>query len=163
MAEASPASVVNVGEVLNRRLSGFQTWAIAVCMISAIFDGFDIQSINILAPVISAQLKIPFSAFGLIISFGWLGVMIGSLLSGPIADAKGRRMPVVVSVFVFGIFTLFVARATSFNEILIFRFLTGLGLGGVLPNLLALTSEYAPPRLRGRIMLIMFSGIPWVR
>lgn len=160
MAEASPAPVVNVGEVLNRRLSGFQAWAIAVCMISAIFDGFDIQSINILAPVISAQLKIPFSAFGLIISFGWLGVMIGSLLSGPIADAKGRRMPVIVSVFVFGIFTLFIARATSFNEILVFRFLTGLGLGGVLPNLLALTSEYAPPRLRGRIMLIMFSGIP---
>ena len=83
MAEPNQAPVINVGEVLNRRLSGFQTWAIAVCMVSAIFDGFDIQSINILAPVISAQLKISFHDFGFIISGGWLGVMIGSLVTRP--------------------------------------------------------------------------------
>jgi AAHS family 4-hydroxybenzoate transporter-like MFS transporter len=160
MADASSAPVVNVGDVLNRRLSGFQTWAVAVCALSAIFDGFDIQSINILAPVISQNLHIPIGAFGVIISCGWLGVMIGSLLSGPIADHSGRRLPVIISVFVFGICTLFVAHANSFNEILVYRFLTGLGLGGVLPNLLALTSEYSPARLRGRIMLMMFSGIP---
>jgi AAHS family 4-hydroxybenzoate transporter-like MFS transporter len=160
MAEVTEATVVNVGEVLNRRLSGFQAWAIAVCALAAIFDGFDIQSIGILAPAIAQSLHIPISSFGTIFSAGWLGVMIGSLCAGPIADRSGRRVPVIVSVFVFGVFTLLLSRSNTYNELLIYRFLTGLGLGGVLPNLLALTSEYAPKQLRGRVMTMMFSGIP---
>jgi AAHS family 4-hydroxybenzoate transporter-like MFS transporter len=160
MAEPSQVAVVNVGEVLNRRLSGFQVGAIAICAVAGIFDGFDIQSIGILAPAIAQNLHIPISAFGTIFSLGWLGVMIGTLLSGPIADRYGRRIPVIVSVFVFGVFTLLLSTSHTYNELVIYRFLTGLGLGGVLPNVAALTSEYAPQRSRGRAMLMMFSGIP---
>ena len=83
MAETPRGPVVNVGEVLNRKLSGFQTGAIAVCALAGIFDGFDIQSIGILAPAIAQNLHIPISAFGTIFSLGWLGVMIGTLISGP--------------------------------------------------------------------------------
>jgi len=160
MAESSRMSAINVDEVLNRKLSSFQTWAIIVCALAAIFDGFDIQSINILVPAISQSLHIPIFSFGTIISVGWFGVMIGSVIAGPIADRSGRRVPVIISVFVFGIFTLLLSRANTYNELLIYRFLTGLGLGGVLPNVLALTSEYAPRRIRGRVMMMMFSGIP---
>lgn len=160
MAEASDTATVNVGEVLNRRLSGFQVWVIAVCGMAAIFEGFDIQSIGVLAPAIAQSLHIPIASFGTIFSLGWAGIMFGTLLAGPIADRSGRRMPVIVSVFIFGIFTLLLARAHTYNEVAIYRFLSGIGLGGVIPNLMALTSEYAPLRLRGRFITIMSSGIP---
>lgn len=93
-------------------------------------------------------------------SVGWLGVMIGTLVSGPIADRYGRRIPVIASIFVFGLFTLLLSTSHSYNELVIYRFLTGLGLGGVLPNMTTLASEYAPKRLRGSAILMMISGTP---
>lgn len=160
MAEVSAAAVVNVGDILNRRLSSFQVRVIVVCGLAAIFEGFDIQSIGILAPAIAQSLHIPIASFGTIFSLGWAGIMLGTLLAGPIADRSGRRIGVIVSVFFFGIFTLLLARSHAYNEVAVYRFLSGIGLGGVIPNLMALTSEYAPQRLRGRFITIMSSGIP---
>jgi AAHS family 4-hydroxybenzoate transporter-like MFS transporter len=160
MAEVPGTTTVNVGEILNRHLSSFQVRVIVVCGLAAVFEGFDIQSIGVLAPAIAQNLRIPIVSFGTIFSLGWAGIMLGTLLAGPIADVWGRRMPVIVSVFIFGVFTLLLSRSNTYNELAIYRFLTGIGLGGVIPNLMALTGEYAPQRLRGRFITIMSSGIP---
>src|SRR6185437_8854383 len=107
----------------------------------------DAQSIGFLAPSIATSLRVPVASFGPIFGAALVGLMIAAMLSGPIADRWGRKWTVIISSIMFGAFTILTARATSYNELLAFRFLTGLGLGGAMPNVVALTSEYAPKRL----------------
>ena len=84
------------------------------------------------------------SAFGPVLAAGLVGLMVASMASGPIADRWGRRWAIIGSTLVFGVFSLFTAHARSLNALVVFRFLTGLGLGGAMPNVVALASEYAP-------------------
>jgi AAHS family 4-hydroxybenzoate transporter-like MFS transporter len=79
---------------------------------------------------------------------------------GPIADRLGRKWPVVLSALTFALFALLTARSTSLNELILFRFLTGLGLGGAMPNVVALTSEYSPKRLQAVFVGMLFVGMP---
>jgi len=79
---------------------------------------------------------------------------------GPVADRWGRKWPVVVSTLIFAIFATLTGRASSFHEVVIFRALTGLGLGGAMPNVVALTSEYAPKRLQRVFVSTLFFGMP---
>jgi MFS transporter, AAHS family, 4-hydroxybenzoate transporter len=77
-----------------------------------------------------------------------------------VADRWGRKWPVVLSTLVFATFAIFTARATSFDQLLTFRFLTGLGLGGAIPNAIALTSEYVPKRLLSVSVAMLTCGMP---
>ena len=113
-----------------------------------------------LVPVISENLNIPLPAFGPVLSAALFGLMIAAMASGPIADRWGRRWVVIVSVFVFAVFALLTARAATASELLLYRFLTGLGLGGAMPNAVALTSEYTPKRLQPIVVSAIFVGMP---
>ena len=86
--------------------------------------------------------------------------MIAAMLAGPIADRWGRKWPIIISTITLAVFSLLTAFATSFNEFLIYRFLTGLGLGGALPNVVALSSEYVPKRLMAVLVAVLFCGLP---
>ena len=141
-------------------LSRFQIWTIALCGAVLILDGFDAQIAGTLAPAISESLRIPLKAFGPILSASLVGLMIGAMAVGPIADRWGRKWPVVISTITFGIFALFTGRAVSFNQLLLFRFLTGLGLGGAMPNVVALAAEYSPNRLLRSFVAMLFAGMP---
>jgi AAHS family 4-hydroxybenzoate transporter-like MFS transporter len=105
-------------------------------------------------------LHVPVKTFGPIFAAALVGLMISSMLSGPIADRWGRKWPIVACTLIFGTFAMLTARCTSFDQLLAFRFLTGLGLGGALSNSVALMSEYAPKRLLAVIVSIMFCGMP---
>jgi AAHS family 4-hydroxybenzoate transporter-like MFS transporter len=105
-------------------------------------------------------LRVPVKTFGPIFAAALVGLMISSMLSGPIADRWGRKWPIVACTLIFGTFAMLTARCTSFDQLLAFRFLTGLGLGGALSNSVALMSEYAPKRLLAVIVSIMFCGMP---
>ena len=85
-------------------------------------------------------------------------MMIGALVGGPVADRFGRKPVLVACSFAFGAFTLLTSTATSLQSLTIFRLLTGLGLGGAMPNAISLTSEYMPKRLRATAITIMFAG-----
>ena len=85
---------------------------------------------------------------------------MGAFVLSPAADRFGRKGVILLSVLVFGIFALLTAWAGSLNELLVYRFLTGLGLGGAMPNIIALTSEYAPSRMRAMLIAVMFCGFP---
>ena len=142
---SSPAAVPRadaVAAIDERPLTRRQLWTILLCGIVVILDGFDTQCMGFLVPVISENLNIPLPAFGPVLSAALVGLMIAAMASGPMADRWGRRWVVIVSVFVFALFALLTARATTVNELLLYRFLTGLGLGGAMPNAVALTSEY---------------------
>lgn len=141
-------------------LTRSQRWIIALCGIVIILDGFDTQCMGFLVPVISENLHIPLSAFGPVLSAALFGLMIAAMGSGPIADRWGRRWVVIASVLVFAFFALMTARANTLGELALFRFLTGLGLGGAMPNAVALTSEYTPRHLQPIVVSAIFVGMP---
>lgn len=150
-----------VSDLIDQRPMGrFQIWTMALCGLVIVLDGFDTQSIGFLAPSMAESLRVPVKTFGPVFAAALVGLMISSMLSGPIADRWGRKWPIVACTLIFGTFAMLTARCTSFDRLLAFRFLTGLGLGGALSNSVALMSEYAPRRLLAVIVSIMFCGMP---
>ena len=152
---------LTVSEIIDQQpLSSVQVLAISLCGLVLLLDGFDTQCIGFLAPSISQTLAIPLKSFGPVFSAGLVGLMVAAMAMGPLADRWGRRWPVILSVLTFAVFALLTARAASLEQLIVFRFLTGLGLGGTMPNVVALTSEYSPKRLQAVFVAMLFSGIP---
>jgi AAHS family 4-hydroxybenzoate transporter-like MFS transporter len=136
-----------------------QQWLVAItCGLIVFVDGFDAQAMGYVAPALTAALHIPRSVLGPVISSGLVGMMIGALVSGSLADRIGRRPVLIACALVFGIGSLLTATAQSVQALVIFRALTGLGMGGAMPNAIALTSESMPHRLRGAAVTIMICG-----
>jgi MFS transporter, AAHS family, 4-hydroxybenzoate transporter len=141
-------------------LGAFQVWTVVLCGLVLVLDGFDAQIINYTAPSIADTMHLAVSHFGTIFSSSLIGLMIAAMASGPIADRWGRKWPVIISVFSFSVFSLLTAHVTSFRELWALRFITGLGLGGAMPNVVALASEYVPRRLLPIAVPIVFIGMP---
>ena len=133
---------------------------VLLCALVAMLDGFDTQAIAFVAPVIAAQWGLQTAAFGPVFGAGLAGLMVGALVFGPAADRWGRRKVVIGTTALFGLLTLLTAWASSMPELLALRFLTGLGLGGAMPNIIALTAESAPQRSRATMVSLMFCGFP---
>ncbi|WP_256993613.1 MFS transporter [Rhodococcus sp. 06-418-5] len=142
----------------NAPFSRIQKKAIGLCIAIAIIDGFDAQSIGFAAPAIAADWDVPVSSFGLVFSLGLVGMMLGGMIFGPISDRYGRRNVIVGCTVAFAVFTLSTSMSTSVEMLMILRFMTGLGLGGITPNLIALASEYAPGRIRSTVVTIVVCG-----
>lgn len=157
----SPAKTIDVTEIIEQaRFGRLQLLILVLCAWIAMLDGFDTQAIAYVAPVIAEQWGIAMAGFGPIFGAGLAGLTVGAFVLSPAADRFGRKNVILLSVLLFGIFALATARATTLNELLVYRFLTGLGLGGAMPNIIALTSEYAPKRMRAMLIAIMFCGFP---
>ncbi len=152
---------LNVGEVIDREpLSRYQAVTIALCGCVVVLDGFDTQSIGFLAPAMAETFQVPLASFGAVFSASLFGLMLGAMTLGPVADRVGRRWTVILATLAFGVFTALTPSAASVSQLALLRFLTGLGLGGAMPNLVALATEYAPKRLQAMIVAWMFAGIP---
>jgi MFS transporter, AAHS family, 4-hydroxybenzoate transporter len=163
MAEPFPESrkLQSVSSIIdNQPLSFYQVRTMLLCCFVLFADGFDAQTIGFLAPSIAENTNIPVNTFGPIFSASLLGLMIAAMAAGPVADRWGRKWPIIFSTFTLALFSLLTANSTTFNQLLVFRFLTGLGLGGALPNVLALSSEYLPKRLLVVLVAVLFCGLP---
>lgn len=147
-------------EIDNKKLGGYQLAVICLCAATLVFDGFDNQTIGLLAPSIAKDLHLSVVQFGVVFSSGLFGWMVGALSMGPVSDRFGRRRTVIISAILFGLFTLVTTRATSITEFTVFWFLTGLGLGGAVPNALALATEFAPSRLEAKVAGWVITGVP---
>jgi MFS transporter, AAHS family, 4-hydroxybenzoate transporter len=157
---ATERKILTVNEVIDSHpLSGFQLVTILLCSLVLLLDGFDTQAMGFLVPPIAEELGIPLSAFGPVLSAGLVGLMIGAMSAGPIADRWGRKWAIIVSALLFGSFSLLTPSADSIRELVTLRFLTGLGLGGAMPNVVALASEYAPKRLQPILVSAIFAGM----
>ncbi|WP_300015223.1 aromatic acid/H+ symport family MFS transporter [Pseudonocardia sp.] len=131
---------------------------VALCGLVILFDGYDLTIYGAAVPSMIAEFGISPAAAGLIGSSALVGMMLGAMAFGALADRVGRRMPIIACVVLYTVFTGAVFLATSPWEVGIYRFLAGLGLGGVMPNAVALVTEYAPARLRSTLVSVMFSG-----
>lgn len=141
-------------------IGSFQIATIALCACVAIFDGFDAQAIAFVVPVIAKAWSLDVSLFGRTFAAGLLGLMTGALVLSAIADRVGRKPIIVFSTLIFGIGSLVTVLSGNIDQLLLYRFLTGLGLGGAMPNIIALTSEYSPKRIRAFMVTVMFCGFP---
>ncbi|HXW61778.1 MAG TPA: MFS transporter [Candidatus Acidoferrales bacterium] len=155
------SQALDVSSLIDERpMSGFQVWTVILGGLVLVLDGFDGQTINYLTPSIAETTKIPVHSFGPILSASLIGLMVAALTTGPLADRWGRKWPVIFSTLSFALFSLLTARANTRSEFWILRFLTGLGLGGAMPNVVALSSEYIPKRLLAVVIPILFVGMP---
>lgn len=141
-------------------MSGQQWWVLALCTLVILLDGLDLQAAAFTGPSIAAQWQLERSSMGPIYAMGLAGGAVGALLMGPLGDRYGRRPALLLSVLAFGTATFLTAWVRNFDQLLVMRLLTGIGLGGAMPNAAALISEYAPPRLRNLCVAITLTGIP---
>jgi AAHS family 4-hydroxybenzoate transporter-like MFS transporter len=152
---------LSVSEVIDQQpLSKVQIWTIVLCAVVLTMDGYHAVSMGFVTAPVAAATHIPLASFGPILSISLIGLMIAALGTGPIADRFGRRWLVIGSEIAFGLFSILNGSAHTYNEFLVYRFLTGLGLGGAMPNVVALASEYSPKRLMPAVVSILFVGMP---
>lgn len=150
---------VDVRQLINQSdLSRWQKRLIALCFVVVALDGMDIALMGFIAPTLKAEWSITSHQLGLVISAALVGLALGAMLAGPLADRYGRRMMIILSVFFFGLWTLAAALANNIEQMMLFRFLTGLGLGAAMPNVGTLVAEYAPERRRAFIITVVFCG-----
>ena len=142
----------------NRKVSGFQAMVVALCGLVLFIDGFDTQAISYIMPLLAKDWGIPPTAMGTIFSSTLVGLMAGYLVLSPLSDRFGHRRVILASTFFFGLCTLLTIMATNVTELLVLRFLTGLGLGAAAPGAIALTGEYSPKRLRASFVLAIYCG-----
>ncbi|MGY3452739.1 MFS transporter [Bradyrhizobium sp. USDA 4353] len=154
------SQAINLTRYVDERpLSGFQIRVICLCALVVGLDGFDAQALGFVAPALSKDLHLAPGALGPVFGASLFGVMVGSLVFGALADYLGRKWLVVAGVLVFALGSLATSQATSVSDLVMLRFVTGIGLGGVLPNTIALTGEYAPQRRRTLLIMLMFMTV----
>ena len=133
--------------------------AFAMLFAALVSDGFDLQALGFAAPGIVREWGIARPVLAPALSAGLVGVFVGAPLFGWIGDRLGRRRTVILGSVIYGLFCLLSARAGSVSELVALRFCTGIGLGGVLPNVIALAAEVAPARRRALFTSLITIGI----
>jgi AAHS family 4-hydroxybenzoate transporter-like MFS transporter len=129
-------------------------WLFLVMML----DGYDITAAAFAGPHLVSAWGIERAELGPMLGASLFGILIGSLFFGYVGDRYGRKIGTIASCLTFGIFTFSAAWSTSLGELSFLRFLAGIGIGGVFPNAVALSAEYAPKRLRATMVILMFTG-----
>ncbi|HIF5910647.1 TPA: MFS transporter [Raoultella ornithinolytica] len=150
---------LDVRELINGNpLSRFQKLVVFLGFCVIALDGFDIAIMGFIAPTLKHEWGVTNYELGFVISAALIGLALGALLSGPLADWLGRKKIIVNSVFFFGFWTIVTAFSQNIEQMIFFRFMTGLGLGAAMPNIGTLVSEYAPERQRSFLITVIFCG-----
>lgn len=144
----------------NNPISKYQWLILILCFITVAMDGFDTAIIGFIASDLVQEWGVNKASLGPVMSAALVGLAVGALTAGPMADRIGRKKVLILSIITFGSLSLISAFATSLNTLALLRFLTGLGLGAAMPNAATLMSEYAPQRRRALLVNLMFVGFP---
>ena len=152
---------LNVQQYLDgRALSGKQWLVFALGVLIILADGLDSGAIGFIAPSLLQDWGIDKPALKPVLSGSLVGMAIGALVAGPLADRFGRKWVVIASTVLFGLFTVISGFATNTTELAIYRFITGLGLGAAMPNIATLVAEYMPANRRATMVNLMFCAFP---
>lgn len=150
---------VTASDLVNANpLSRLQYLVIGFCFAIVSVDGFDTAVIGFLAPKIAAEWQLQPQGLAALFGAALFGSIAGSVIFGPICDYIGRTRTLVVATLMFGILTVAAGLSENLTQLIALRFLAGIGLGGVLPCAIALTSEYAPTTRRSALVNAMFCG-----
>lgn len=144
----------------NQRIGGLQLRVAALCTLVQICDGYDLNAVGWVAPSLIHAWHLTPPMFASAFTWSSIGILVGALSAGPIGDRFGRRPLLLASLTIFGIASLLSASADSLGTLSLWRFFTGLGIGGGFSGAAALTGDYAPHRLRATMIMATFTGAP---
>jgi MFS transporter, AAHS family, 3-hydroxyphenylpropionic acid transporter len=133
---------------------------ILFCFLVALCEGIDLQAAGVAAAGIGAEFKPTASQFGTFFSASTFGLFFGALIGGRLADSIGRKKILIASIGIFGLFSLLTAMATDVRSLTLVRALTGLGLGGALPMVLALVTETCAARRQSATVATVYAAMP---
>ncbi|MEO6377178.1 MAG: 3-(3-hydroxy-phenyl)propionate transporter MhpT [Caulobacteraceae bacterium] len=133
---------------------------IALCFLAALLEGVDIQSMGVTLSKLGPLFHLSKSQGGLAASTSIIGLMIGAAIGGRLSDRIGRKKVLLGALCLLGVFSLGTTYAWDFNSLLGMRLLTGLGMGAAFPNLIALTTEAASPKMKATAVSLMYCGMP---
>src|SRR6202522_1374392 len=152
-------AVFDVSTFLDRPKFGtYRTLIFALCTLVMTVDGYDVFVVGYLVPAIAADFKVSLPSVTSIFVIQTIGLGVGAYAVSPFADRFGRRNLIVLCTAVLGILTLAATSATSVAELAAFRFLASFFFGAVVPNIVAVTSEYCSRRSRAILVIILFMG-----
>ncbi|ENW81946.1 hypothetical protein F909_01635 [Acinetobacter sp. ANC 3929] len=150
---------VNINDIIDKaRFAAFHWKVLIWCLIIIIFDGYDLVIYGVVLPLLMQQWSLTAVQAGLLASAALFGMMFGAMIFGTLSDKLGRKKTILICVTLFSGFTFLGAFASNPIEFAILRFIAGLGIGGVMPNVVALMTEYAPKKIRSTLVALMFSG-----
>ncbi|MDM0047767.1 MFS transporter [Variovorax sp. J22R115] len=140
------------------RFNRFHGLVLFWCALIIIFDGYDLAVAGIALPSIMKEMGVSPTNAGFMVSSALFGMMFGAIFLGTIADKIGRRRAIVICIALFSIFTAAAGLTHEPISFSVMRFLAGLGIGGVMPNVVAQMTEYSPRKIRSTMVTLMFSG-----
>ena len=150
---------VNVNHIIDHaKFRPFHFNVLVWCLLIILFDGYDLAINGVVLPLLMVEWGLTAMQAGMLASTALAGMMFGAMIFGSLADKIGRKKVIMICIVLFSGLTFAGGFASNPTEFAILRFLAGLGIGGVMPNLVALTSEYAPIRMRSTLVTGMFSG-----
>ena len=150
---------INVNNIIDKaKFNTFHFKVVAWSLLIILFDGYDLAINGVVLPLLMQEWGLTAVQAGMLASTALAGMMFGAMIFGSLADKIGRKKVIVICIILFSGLTFAGGFASNPTEFAILRFLAGLGIGGVMPNLVALTSEYAPQKMRSTLVTTMFSG-----
>ncbi|WP_233549451.1 MFS transporter [Lysinibacillus yapensis] len=150
---------INVAEVIsNSKFNRFHFMLIAWCFLIILFDGYDLVVYGTVVSGLMNDWGIDSVQAGLIGSYGLFGMTFGAIVLGILADRLGRKNVTAIALVLFSLFTFLCGFANDPTTFSIFRFLAGIGLGGIMPNVIALLTDYSPKKIRSMVVSIVLCG-----
>jgi AAHS family benzoate transporter-like MFS transporter len=150
---------INVGTMIDQsKFNHFHGLVLFWCAFIIVFDGYDLVIYGSVLPSLMKEWSLTPNQAGALGSAALIGMMLGALIFGPLADKIGRKSVILFCIALFSLFTGLIGISNNSLEFGIYRFIAGLGLGGVMPNAIALMTEYSPKSLKSTLVSIMFSG-----
>lgn len=154
------AQTIDVDQLVDeQRLSALNVKILLWMLLVLLADGYDLNAVAIIAPDISKALHIDRATLGLAFSAGLIGVAMGSPLFGYLGDRSGRKRNIVLCCTLYGMFSLATVAVASVRGLIVLRFLTGLSLGGAMPNVYVLAAEFAPKNFRAAFAVLAGMGV----
>jgi len=152
---------INVSRLVDeQQIGGLHVWLVVWSFLVLLSDGYDIGALAYAAPSLVTLWNIPNpAAFGPVFSSLFIGMVVGAPLLGYLGDHFGRKNAIIAGALWYGLCVLLQTQATSLDGLLWLRLLSGIGIGGILPNVIALNAEFAPRSFRASLIIIMFTGI----
>jgi AAHS family benzoate transporter-like MFS transporter len=150
---------IDVHQLSDRAAFGrFHRLVLLACALIIVFDGYDLAVVGIALPAIMKGMGVDATSAGFMVSSALFGMMFGNILFGTLADRIGRRTVVVICIALFSLFTAAAGLTADPVTFSVMRFIAGVGIGGVMPNVVAQMTEYSPLRTRSTLVTLMYSG-----
>lgn len=140
------------------RFNRFHKLVLLACALIIVFDGYDLAVVGIALPSIMKGMGVDATSAGFMVSAALFGMMFGNILFGTLADRIGRRRVAVICITLFSLFTAAAGFTSDPITFSIARFIAGVGIGGVMPIVVAQMTEYSPLRIRSTLITLMYSG-----